>query len=379
MFPVLSDDELEIQRLMKVNPNIFFKFHDGKFVVWNYRAHEQFELTWPYVQRLYAIGTEATGTGGTPDVPVGPEPGQVDQELRAADLIGPAYPVASWGWDSLSHIFHFGTNSLLADDAALPRIDSSEAYIDYCTSMDPEEPAVIPALTGEVFALPAPDVARLKAVSLWDALVTRKTSREFSGESVELDAVSNILYATFGAVHGPDRRDVDAYGIKSYGYRRTSPSGGSLQMAEPYLINLTISGLAPGVYHYHSIDHKLTRIEGELPAADLGPLLAGQNFANDLGFAVFLVARFDKMWWKYPHSRSYRVALMDVGHLSQTFHLACTGYALHTWLTAVFYDEEIAKRLRLDPTRQAVMLMVGAGKGDGKAISPQIIDALRGR
>jgi hypothetical protein len=33
---------------------------------------------------------------------------------------------------------------------------------------------------------------------------------------------------------------------------------------------------------------------------------------------------------------------MDVGHLSQT------------WLTAAFYDEEITKRLRLDPARQAL-------------------------
>ncbi len=67
---------------------------------------------------------------------------------------------------------------------------------------------------------------------------------------------------------------------------------------------------------------------------------------------------------------------MDVGHLSQTFHLACTGYGLKSWLTAVFYDEELAKRLRLDPTRQAVMLMVGAGKGDGEAISSAILKVL---
>jgi SagB-type dehydrogenase family enzyme len=368
---------------MKVNPDIFFKFHDGKFVVWNYRAHEQFELTLPYLQRLYAIGTaesqaaapEPAQPAPEPAQPV-PEPAQIDAELRAADLVSAGYPGSYWGWDSLSRIFHVGTNSLLAPGAALPRDDSSEAYIEYCKSMDADEPAVVPAMDGEVFALPAPDVEGLRKVSLWDALIARKTTREFTGEPVDLNAVSNILWATFGAVHGPDRSDVDVYGIKSYGYRRTSPSGGSLQTAEPYLVNLTISGLPTGVYHYHSIDHKLTRIDGELPAVDLGPLLAGQNFANDLGFAIFMVARFDKMWWKYPHSRSYRVALMDVGHLSQTFHLACTGYGLKSWLTAVFYDEELARRLRLDPTRQAVMLMVGAGQGDGKAISPAILKVL---
>jgi SagB-type dehydrogenase family enzyme len=366
---------------MKVNPDIFFKFHDGKFVVWNYRAHEQFELTLPYLQRLYTIGTAesqaaALSTAPPAAPPAAPEPAQIDAELRAADLVSSSYPSSYWGWDSLSHIFHIGTNSLLAPGAALPREDSSGSYIEYCKSMDPDEPAVVPAPDGEVFALPAPNMESLRQVSLWDALIARKTTREFTGEPVDLDVVSNILWATFGAVHGPDRSDVDVFGIKSYGYRRTSPSGGSLQMAEPYLVNLTISGLPTGVYHYHSLDHKLTRIDGELPAADLGPLLAGQNFANDLGFAIFMVARFDKMWWKYPHSRSYRVALMDVGHLSQTFHLACTGYGLNSWLTAVFYDEELAKRLGLDPTRQAVMLMVGAGKGDGKAISPAILKVL---
>jgi SagB-type dehydrogenase family enzyme len=366
---------------MKVNPDVFFKFHDGKFVVWNYRAHEQFELTLPYLQRLFAIGTAesqpaALSTAAPAAPPAAPDPAQIDAELQAADLVSTSYPGAVWGWDSLSQIFHVGTNVRLAAGAELPRDDTSAAYIEHCKTMDADEPAVIPALDGEVFALPAPDVEGLKRLSLWDALLARETAREFTGEPIELGAVSNILWATFGAVHGPDRSDVGVFGVNSYGYRRTSPSGGSLQTAEPYLVNLTISGLPTGVYHYHSIEHRLTRIDGELPAADLGPLLAGQNFANDLGFAIFLVARFDKMWWKYPHSRSYRVALMDVGHLSQTFHLACTGYGLKTWLTAAFYDEEIARRLRLDATRQAVLLMVGAGTGDGKAISPALRKAL---
>src|SRR6185295_8533924 len=190
-------------------------------------------------------------------------------------------------WDSLSHIFHFGTNSKLAAGAELPREDSSAVYVEQCEAVDAAAPEVIPAVAGEVVRLPAPDVAGLKQISLWDALMARKTTREFTGEPIALPVVSDILHATFGAVHGPDRSDVDGYGIQSYGYRRTSPSGGGLQVAEPYVVNLTISGLPVGVYHYHSINHTLTRIESELPAVDLGPLLAGQNFANDLGFAIF--------------------------------------------------------------------------------------------
>jgi SagB-type dehydrogenase family enzyme len=358
---------------MKLNPDIFFKFHEGKFIVWNYRAHQQFELTLPYVKRLYELGTESSS-----DI-AEPESALIDRELAEADLVSAHYPGADWGWDILSHIFHFGTNAVSPVGATVSREDSTAGYIEYCEAIEKDAPVVIPALSGKLFELPAPDIAKLQQLSLWDALLARKTTREFSGEPIDLAVVGNILHATFGAVHGPDRSDVDAYGIRSYGYRRTSPSGGGLQTAEPYLVNFTISGLPTGIYHYHSIDHKLTKIEGEFPAADLGPLLSGQNFANDLGFAIFMVARFDKMWWKYPHSRSYRVALMDVGHLSQTFHLACTGYALKSWLTAAFYDDEIARRLHIDPTRQAVMLMVGAGTGEGRPINQTILDILRSR
>src|SRR3954465_89945 len=81
---------------MKVNPDVFFKFHDGKFVVWNYRAHEQFELTLPYLQRLYAIGTAQSQSPAQPP----PAPAQIDAELQDAGLVSASYPTAPWGWDS---------------------------------------------------------------------------------------------------------------------------------------------------------------------------------------------------------------------------------------------------------------------------------------
>ena len=352
---------------MKVNPELFFKFHDGKLVAWNYRAHEQFELTLPYLQRLYEIAVGDAAAPANVDI---------DAELHAATLVAPHFPEVDWGWDTLSHIFHIGTSTRLPPGADLPREDSSESYLERCEALGEFTPEVIPAVTGDTYRLPMPDVERLRQISLWDALLERRTSREFTREPISLETVATILHATFGAVHGPDRSDVAGLGIRSYGYRRTSPSGGGLQITEPYLVNLTIAGLPQGVYHYHAIDHALTRIAGEFPATDLGPLLLGQNFANDLGFAIFLTVRFDKMWWKYPHSRSYRVALLDVGHLSQTFHLACTAFKLSSWLTGAFYDEEVARRLGLDPGRHGVMLLIGAGTGQGRAVNQGILDAL---
>ena len=359
---------------MKVNPNTFFKFHDGKFIVWNYEAGEQFELTQPYFERLFAAGA----TRGGPDE-VAPSPEQIERELEAAGLIAASYPTEPWPWAQLAHIYHFGTAIRLAPGAELPRDDVSESYVDTCKNLDTDTPPVIPAPTGELLKLPLPDLSVMRTFSLWNALMARKTTREFTHEAVALEVVSNILYATFGAVHGPDRSDVEEYGVQSYGYRRTSPSAGSLQTTEPYLANFTIAGLPRGLFHYHSVDHTLQRIEGELPASDLGPLLVGQNFANDLAFAVFMVARLDKMWWKYRHSRSYRTPFLDIGHLSQTFHLASAAHSLKSWLTAVFYDDELARRLRLDTTREAVLFMVGAGHGTGNPLNEALLTAVRTR
>jgi SagB-type dehydrogenase family enzyme len=361
---------------MKVNPELFFKFHDGKFIAWNYRAHEQFELTLPYLQRLYEIAAGDRSAQSNEQPRVAPATVDIDAELHAAALVAPAFPDVEWGWDSLSHIFHIGTSTQLPPAADLPREDSSASYIEQCEALGHVTPDVIAAVTGDVYRLPAPEVEQLRQISLWDALLARRTAREFTREPISLETVATILYATFGAVHGPDRSDVEGFGIRSYGYRRTSPSGGSLQVTEPYLINLTIAGLPQGIYHYHAIDHTLTRIASEFRATDLGPLLVGQNFANDLGFAIFLTVRFDKMWWKYPHSRSYRIALLDVGHLSQTFHVACTAFQLSSWLTGAFYDEEVARCLALDPNRHGVILLIGAGTGHGRAINQAILDAL---
>lgn len=93
---------------MKVNPELFFKFHDGKFIAWNYRAHEQLELTLPYLQRLYEIAMR--GTAVQEPSTASPAHAEIDSDLHSAGLVAPGFQDIEWGWDSLSHIFHVGTS-----------------------------------------------------------------------------------------------------------------------------------------------------------------------------------------------------------------------------------------------------------------------------
>lgn len=105
--------------------------------------------------------------------------------------------------------------------------------------------------------------------------------------------------------------------------------------------------------------------------------MEGQHFIDDIPFGVFLTSRFDKMWWKYEHSRAYRVSILDIGHLSQTFQLVATASGLKTWLTAALTDSKIEKLLGLSNLSEQPMLFVGAGYSNGDVFSEELKTLLR--
>jgi SagB-type dehydrogenase family enzyme len=178
-------------------------------------------------------------------------------------------------------------------------------------------------------------------------------------------------------VHGAERADLLECGLMPVGYRRTSPSGGSLHPSEPYLVALRVDGLEPGIYHYRSRTHALTRVAPAPEPGQLGAMLCAQTFAEDLAYGIFVVSRFDKMWWKYPHSRAYRVALFDIGCLIQTFQLTCAAQGVQSWPTGYFVDHEINRWLELDDARHSVMFFLGAGIGSG-SVAREALDAVHG-
>ena len=348
-----------------VKHGIFFVFRDTKLICWNYVDHEEYELSDVYFARLREIATGgATFTGDS-----------IDAELLQGGLIQTKPDAVKWNWGKLSHIFHFGTQNLLPKDlSGVPAMNFSR-YFRHCASILPATPELIMKREGRSIELPAADLSTLQNVGLWDSLRRRKTTRDFFGEKLPLRTVSTILYAVFGAVHGAGRQDIEKFGIKSFGYRRTSASGGGLQSTEPYLLNFRIEGLELGAYHYHSLEHRLYKVadDSNLSAKDIGLLTGGQNYSANLTFVVCLVMRLDKLWWKYGSSRAYRVAILDIGHLSQTFQIVCAGLSVCTWISGALFDDELNKRLGLDSNRESCMLVLGGGVGSGEPVGKEII------
>lgn len=332
----------------------FLKIHDGKLIFWNYRLHEQFEIDINYLNRLLDFSKGSIFTES-----------QKDNDILNSGVIRKEKQKVEWGWDWLAHIFHYGTCHPSPIDPE--NSEYHESYINYCASIEKEEPEIDVIKGGLLVNLPRPDISIFNTHSLWEALSHRRTCRDFNGSSVSLADVSDLLFATFGDQCAPDPTTPN--NAKVHGYRRTSPSAGGLNCTEAYLWAINIDGLSKGIYHYLSRRHQLEAVSDQLPNYPIGTYLCNQNWANDMAFAVIMTCKMDKLWWKYPHSRAYRPMLMDVGHLSQTLNLCITAKNLHPWITGYFHDKEISNILQCEKEREHPILLVGAGKGSGSSFS----------
>lgn len=346
-----------------LNPDIFFLLDHGNMILWDYQAHQQFEMEMSYIERLKGWSRGSV----TELLPI-------DEELIEAGILVPTDKIdkTPWGWDLLSHIFHVGTkdvNGKLGEEA--PE-DWVESYISHCQDIADDVENLYYERDGEKVSLPAPDLSLLEKRSFWDVLKSRKTSRHFSKETLSLAQISTLLYATFGAVHG-SWEDLKKAGLRELGMRKTSSCGGGFHEVEAYLVATNIEGLTPGLYHYSVKNHALTKLREDDFTNDLPRLMDGHFFANELSYGIFLTARLNKMWVKYPHSRAYRVVLLNAGHLSQTYQLVATALGISTWISGAFNDSLVEDFLKIQ-SPEVPLFFLGGGTGEPQSLHPKMIE-----
>ncbi|MBP0619147.1 SagB family peptide dehydrogenase [Cupriavidus consociatus] len=353
---------------LHINPNIFLIFTQDGVVLWDFERHHQYALAPDYASRLLEIAyngsTLATDT-------------RIDSELQRNNIVANhVFGQHDWGWDILARIFHVGTKDIPQNSTPTTARQWAMNHAALCVdTLNREIPPYRTQFACPTISLPAPDLSTVDSKSLWQSLLERRTCREFRQESVNRETLSTILYSTFGFLSEREE-GINKYVPKYLRQRRSSPSGGGLNSTEVYIWALRIDGLRPGTYHYSPATHSLMLIN-EIPDPDVLPaVLMGQYFSSGLAFGAFIASRFDRMWWKYGHSRAYRVSLLDIGHLSQTFQLTSTACGLKTWISAAFKDSDIERLLDIKSLSEQVLLFVGAGYSNGEdldAASRQVL------
>jgi SagB-type dehydrogenase family enzyme len=186
-------------------------------------------------------------------------------------------------------------------------------------------------------------------------LLARRTHRRFAPKDLSLEAVSKLLYYTWGvtgSVTSPSFGPLPA---------KTSPSGGSRHPIEVYLLALRVDGLAPGMYHYDCRRHRLELLRSGDFSRQAGEYCAGQKWVSEAGAVFLMTAVFPRSMWKYRVPRAYRVVLLDAGHLGQTFCLVATWLGLAPFSTGALHDTRIETDLGIDGISESVVFATAAG------------------
>lgn len=339
-------------RLMYYLSEDFFIFiQNQKVYLWDYKLHEQyliedFHTLCSFLEKTLDVDSDEFGN------------------FYNANLISlhkSSETKKKWNWDILSRIFHVGTQDLKPDLSGGNYEEYLHKYFKFMRDIEkgkPKEKSY--TLKGYKVPLPDPKLNEVSQKSLLDALVERKTCRNFFFEPVELEKIATVLDLCFG---------INKVGSDHH-KKRYVPSAGGLMSAEGYLLSLNVQDLPKGIFYYDYINHNLICIEKIDLRSRMYSLMQGQQFAENLSFGVFVTSRFDSLSWKYRRSQNYRVALLDIGHISQNFELVSTALSIDPWITGAFSDKEINELLKIDNIDESVMFFLGGGIGNRSRMDP---------
>jgi SagB-type dehydrogenase family enzyme len=188
--------------------------------------------------------------------------------------------------------------------------------------------------------LPAP---RLEGgASIEEVLQQRRSIRTFTHQALDLDEISQLLWAAQGITH-PE-------GL------RTAPSAGALYPLEIYLVAGKVRGLDEGVYHYRADEHALDKtLEGD-KRKGLARAALGQSWIRDAPAVLVFTAIFPRTTKKYGQ-RGKRYVHIEVGHAGQNVFLQAVSMGLGSVVVGAFNDQDVSQVLQFDHTEQPLSLM----------------------
>lgn len=332
---------------MNISHNFFIYFKNNQPVLFNYKEKKEYLVKKEYLRTLinYSNSDESLTSENT-----------IIKDFINADVFSEENNIEKPYLHYYANMFHN-----ISKDTSVTMSDSTEEewasqYLDVCKRVRQEPlPKKLKAEDFNiVIELPKPDEFDL---SLSDSLRRRKTVREFEEAEVDIKQLSNLLFYTFGYIHGEE----EEYGEFR---RRSSPSGGCLQIIEPYITVFNVAGVEKGVYWYDPEKHCICKVSDDFTYQDLRDCLAGQFFGNNCSFGVFFSANLEVLAWKYKTPRNYKVVFLEAGHFSQTSQLIAVTQSLNTWITGAFTESSIERLCKMDGIKKIPVFFTAYGKGE---------------
>lgn len=209
------------------------------------------------------------------------------------------------------------------------------AYVVYVTRERPKVPTrpAVAEFYDSVIYLPYP--RRMSNMSVEDAILLRRSIRDYREEPVRLEHLSMILWAAYGITEPKQ-------GFKSV------PSAGATYPLEVYVVvgtkGVSINEthyLTPGVYKYDPHKHVLVFLkEGDYRDA-LSEAALGQRWIKNAPVNIVVCAVFERTTRIYGERGRVRYVPMEVGHLGQNVYLMSTALGYGVVVVGAFYDDVV--------------------------------------
>lgn len=194
-------------------------------------------------------------------------------------------------------------------------------------------------VNGEIIDLPIVDKSIITKNDIFQCLLDRKSNRNFLDEAITLEELSYLLMMTQGIKE-----------IKGNNYvgLRAVPSAGGRHPFETYLVVLNVKGLKKGIYRYLPLEHKLLLVKEEESLSEkIVEGLNKQKFAGDAAVTFIWACIPYRTEWRYA-DRTYKIALLDAGHIGQALYIACETIGLGTCAIASYNQKLIDDLIFVD-------------------------------
>lgn len=173
-----------------------------------------------------------------------------------------------------------------------------------------------------------------------DALVNRRSCRDFSTAEIHLKQFSNTLFYSTSNVRMACESQVGGdpfYLLNSF-----------YSWLEIYVAVQGVEDTARGLFQYDPLKHQLRLIREGVEDSEIIATIQHQNWIGGGGFCVFVGVHWERYMWLYRHSRAYINLLIQVGEYGQELLQAAYQSGLVGWMTPAVTESKAATLLGLD-------------------------------
>lgn len=183
-------------------------------------------------------------------------------------------------------------------------------------------------------------------LSIENALLKRKSIREFLKIPITLNDISQLLWA--------------AQGITHFEGFRTAPSAGALYPLEIYVVAGNVINLESGIYKYNPFSHEIFKIKAGDFREELFQAALDQEWVKNGAVCFVITGVYSRTIRKYGN-RGIRYVDMEAGHAAQNLLLQATALDIGCVPVGAFYDNLVREILGIG-TEEFPLYLIPAGR-----------------